>query len=622
MTYSLPPDLPIEVGGVPNPGGTPPKPKRRYALPVRYGTINQVFGPTNEPLDSGGFNKGVDIGVPVGTPVFSVTDGEVIAVGDHGDGWGTSVWIRDAEGYIHQYGHLSKAQVQVGDRISAGTQIALSGNTGASTGPHLSYDVRDASGRFVDPSRWLGFNAAGDNRSGHRAIGRDIRELAGDDDFVYSPPPRDGVEYVETNPPPSGWPRGYERYLASRQRWNQLFYKFAPWSLGDKGYAVTFDGDNVYGVITDPATGASRKTPQPIATADEWREFMLLTQQLTEYEDWLDSYYGPDAAEWYVKFADWVYQTSPEYIDYLNADRAFKERAQTVAEAANTASALYEGYRERQSKAIEQLELFRRDETIMTPVPDRILRSWQDFFDETFKKLSEAKGEPPKVPYYPEWVRGTAIERGTFMEPPPIPGQTAPPPQQPSQPPQQPSPPRRTAAGNAIGIFGNVTRALGGTYSDAAGTALENAVGIFRNVTRALGGGSRQPSTQQPQPKVTSTPERTPAPTPSPRATPAPSPSPTPTPTPTPSPASNKQNRLPPVPASTRRALDQGSGAAVAQMGNRPLATLARGAYGDAASMPAVRSTFLSLPTRQPQISTQLVMMLRQLRRQQNGLGV
>jgi len=639
MTYPLPGDFPIEIGGVPSGGSAPPplpaaapneigvpsgggsappRRRRRYALPVRYGTITQVFGPTNEPLDRDGFNKGIDIGVEVGTPVFSVTDGEVIAVGDHGDGWGTSVWIRDAEGYIHQYGHLSKAQVQVGDRVTAGTQIALSGNTGASTGPHLSYDVRDPSGRYVDPSRWLGFNAAGDNRRGHPAIGRDIRDLAGDDDFTYSPAPRDGVEYVETNPPPAGWPRGYEQYLGARQRWNQLFYKFAPWALGDKGYAVTFDGENVYGIITDPETGASRRTPRPIATADEWREFMLLTRQLEEYENWLDSYYGPDAAEWYVKFADWVYQTSPEYIDYLNADRAFKERAQTVVEAANIALRQYEDYRDRQSKAIEQMELFRRDETVMTPVPNRVLRSWNDFFNEAFQQLSEKKGEPPKAPYYPEDVRRRAIERGMFEEPPPIPGQTAPPPAQQTEAPRYTSRPAPVSA--------DVRRALDAPMpepppkfkgwadywlwqsrqkkdkgEEGGGSAKWYDV---LNPARAFGGEK----SFQPQawyewviPPLGFRKKKD-------------------------QPSDEKQNRLPPVPSDTRRAMDQGSAAAATtqarQIPERPLTTLARGAYGNAYSMPAVRAGFLSLPTRQPQISTQLVMALRRQRRQQNGLVV
>lgn len=123
--------------------------------------ITQGFGPTNETLDSGyggaaHFNKGYDYGIPVGTPIDATVGGTVIAAGDQGDGWGISVKVRDAQGYVHNYGHLSGANVKVGDQIGAGAVVGASGNTGASTGPHLSYDVLDPEGNFVDPGRWVG----------------------------------------------------------------------------------------------------------------------------------------------------------------------------------------------------------------------------------------------------------------------------------------------------------------------------------------------------------------------------------------------------------------------------------------------------------------------------------
>ncbi|MFW6031378.1 MAG: peptidoglycan DD-metalloendopeptidase family protein, partial [Myxococcota bacterium] len=171
------------LGNHPFPGSSGADPKQGRAmtsrvLPVSKGRITQVFGPTNEKLDSGGVNKGLDIGVPVGTPVKSVTGGTVVHVGDAGDGWGTSVKVRDAQGNIHNYGHLSAAAVKKGASVRAGQNIAKSGNTGASTGPHLSYDVKGANGQYVDPSPWLGFNARGDNRKGHPAIGKDISEMS------------------------------------------------------------------------------------------------------------------------------------------------------------------------------------------------------------------------------------------------------------------------------------------------------------------------------------------------------------------------------------------------------------------------------------------------------------
>lgn len=122
--------------------------------------ITQGFGPTDEPLDAGydghpHFNKGYDYGIPVGTPIDATTGGEVISVGDSGDGWGISVKVRDDNGFTHNYGHLDSTAVNVGDRIGAGILVGKSGNTGKSTGPHLSYDVWDKDGRFVDPKRWI-----------------------------------------------------------------------------------------------------------------------------------------------------------------------------------------------------------------------------------------------------------------------------------------------------------------------------------------------------------------------------------------------------------------------------------------------------------------------------------
>ena len=77
--------------------------------------VTQGFGPTNEPLDSGWggydhFNKGIDFGVPAGTPVRSVVSGTVISAGDSADGWGTSVKIRDANGtYFDPYQFIAQA---------------------------------------------------------------------------------------------------------------------------------------------------------------------------------------------------------------------------------------------------------------------------------------------------------------------------------------------------------------------------------------------------------------------------------------------------------------------------------------------------------------------------------
>jgi murein DD-endopeptidase MepM/ murein hydrolase activator NlpD len=153
--------------------------------PVDSGRITQVHGPTNEPRDGAyaghaHFNKGVDYSVPVGTPARAVSDGTVVRVIDEGSkSWGLRVEYRDSEGVIHSYGHLSGANVKVGDTVRAGQVLATTGNSGASTGPHLSYQV-NVGGQYVDPSPWLGFSASGDNRTPAKtSIGRDASEFRG-----------------------------------------------------------------------------------------------------------------------------------------------------------------------------------------------------------------------------------------------------------------------------------------------------------------------------------------------------------------------------------------------------------------------------------------------------------
>ena len=91
-------------------------------------------------------HNGIDIGVPDGTPVLSVADGEVVRsdMNDYG-GYGNFIII-DHDGYLSAYAHLSDRQVKVGDKVKQGEQIALSGGgqgkangAGSSTGPHLHF---------------------------------------------------------------------------------------------------------------------------------------------------------------------------------------------------------------------------------------------------------------------------------------------------------------------------------------------------------------------------------------------------------------------------------------------------------------------------------------------------
>lgn len=94
-------------------------------------------------------HKGVDYGVPVGTPIVAPSDGEVEHVAYQARGAGR--YIRIKHGHITTvYMHLSKTLVKPGQSVKKGERIALSGNTGGSTGPHLHYEFH-INGRPVNP---------------------------------------------------------------------------------------------------------------------------------------------------------------------------------------------------------------------------------------------------------------------------------------------------------------------------------------------------------------------------------------------------------------------------------------------------------------------------------------
>ncbi|MFJ9826535.1 M23 family metallopeptidase [Streptomyces sp. NPDC101160] len=106
-------------------------------------------------------HSGQDFAVPVGTPVHAAAAGTVVKAGPYGGGdgpaYGNAIVIKHANGTYSQYAHLSKIQVNIGQKVSAGQQIALSGNTGNSSGPHLHFEIRTTPnyGSAVNPVAFL-----------------------------------------------------------------------------------------------------------------------------------------------------------------------------------------------------------------------------------------------------------------------------------------------------------------------------------------------------------------------------------------------------------------------------------------------------------------------------------
>ncbi|MFF3948852.1 M23 family metallopeptidase [Streptomyces sp. NPDC001902] len=101
-------------------------------------------------------HSGQDFAVPIGTNVHAVSAGTVVEAG-WGGAYGNNIVIRHANGMYSQYGHLSKMQVRIGQHVGQGQQIALSGNTGNSTGPHLHFEIRKTPyyGSSVNPLPYL-----------------------------------------------------------------------------------------------------------------------------------------------------------------------------------------------------------------------------------------------------------------------------------------------------------------------------------------------------------------------------------------------------------------------------------------------------------------------------------
>lgn len=113
------------------------------------GRLSSPFGPR-----WGRIHEGIDIAVPEGTPVKAAECGKVSFVSENAGGYGKLVRIDHGYGVQTAYGHLSKITAAEGDTVAAGTEIALSGNTGNSTGPHLHFEIiKD--GEQIDPTPYI-----------------------------------------------------------------------------------------------------------------------------------------------------------------------------------------------------------------------------------------------------------------------------------------------------------------------------------------------------------------------------------------------------------------------------------------------------------------------------------
>lgn len=112
------------------------------ASPVEHGVVTSGVGWRIDPFGSGKrvFHRGIDIAVPVGTPVHATRKGRVLLAGDDHHGHGFTVVLEHENGDRTLFGHNSLIRVHEGEVVEPGTVIAFSGSSGRSTGPHVHFE--------------------------------------------------------------------------------------------------------------------------------------------------------------------------------------------------------------------------------------------------------------------------------------------------------------------------------------------------------------------------------------------------------------------------------------------------------------------------------------------------
>ena len=122
-------------------------------LPLSKKIITSEFGYRKSPISgTWKFHAGIDLAAPVGTEVFACKHGNVTTTEENHPLYGKYIDIKHDGNTVSRYAHLSKILVIRGQKVSTGQTIGLVGTTGASTGPHLHFEVRE-NGTPKDPSK-------------------------------------------------------------------------------------------------------------------------------------------------------------------------------------------------------------------------------------------------------------------------------------------------------------------------------------------------------------------------------------------------------------------------------------------------------------------------------------
>ena len=122
--------------------------------PIRAAFNSSSYGWRIDPFNGNkAFHEGLDFSANAGAPIFAAAGGIVSAAETMPD-YGKIVIVSHGSGLETRYAHTSKILVKVGDRVEKGQVVALVGNTGRSTGPHLHYEIR-FKGNALDPRKYL-----------------------------------------------------------------------------------------------------------------------------------------------------------------------------------------------------------------------------------------------------------------------------------------------------------------------------------------------------------------------------------------------------------------------------------------------------------------------------------
>ncbi len=145
-------EAPSEVAAAPESG---------YMMPVKNFKLTSGFGSRKAPIKGASSDhNGVDLAVPFNSDVFAPMDGVVQKIYFNDKG-GKQLIIKHSDGTTSGFAHLNDYKVNIGDRVTKGQIVALSGNTGNSSGPHLHFTFRNADGNIVNPLDY--FNIDGGN---------------------------------------------------------------------------------------------------------------------------------------------------------------------------------------------------------------------------------------------------------------------------------------------------------------------------------------------------------------------------------------------------------------------------------------------------------------------------